>query len=138
MTDVTNGGLRGDAHEISNTTGVGLEFWEEEIRNMVTPNVLNMLETLNIDPLGVSTDSLMLIVPQDISKGRIEIFAVGEDNSHEKLPVAAANSNDINSQSLVEHDEILFWNMRAGTSTKINFELRDEKNYALGVAVYED
>ena len=67
MTDVTNGGLRGDAHEISNTTGVGLEFYEEDIRKMVAPNVLNMLETLNIDPLGVSTDSLMLVVPQDIS-----------------------------------------------------------------------
>ena len=66
MTDVTNGGLRGDAHEISNTTGVGLEFYEKEIRKMVAPNVLNMLETLNIDPLGVSTDSLMLIVPPDI------------------------------------------------------------------------
>ena len=66
MTDVTNGGLRGDTHEISNTTGVGLEFYEKEIRNMVAPNVLNMLETLNIDPLGVSTDSLMLIVPPDI------------------------------------------------------------------------
>ena len=67
MTDVTNGGLRGDAHEISNTTGVGLEFYEEEIRNMVAPNVLNMLETLNIDPLGVSTDSLMLVVPPEIA-----------------------------------------------------------------------
>lgn len=66
MTDVTNGGLRGDAHEISNTTGVGLEFDEKAIRKMVAPNVLNMLETLNIDPLGVSTDSLMLIVPEEI------------------------------------------------------------------------
>ena len=67
MTDVTNGGLRGDAHEISNTTGVGLEFYEEKIKKMVAPNVLNMLETLNIDPLGVSTDSLMLIAPPDIA-----------------------------------------------------------------------
>ncbi len=67
MTDVTNGGLRGDAHEISNTTGVGLEFYEEDIRKMVAPNVLNMLNSLNIDPLGVSTDSLMLIVPPDIA-----------------------------------------------------------------------
>ena len=66
MTDVTNGGLRGDAHEISNTTGVGLEFDEEEIRKMVAPNVLSMLETLNIDHLGVSTDSLMLIVFMEI------------------------------------------------------------------------
>lgn len=66
MTDVTNGGLRGDAHEISSTTGLGLEFNHEKIRNLIAPNVLNMLETLNIDPLGVSTDSLMLIVPPEI------------------------------------------------------------------------
>lgn len=65
MTDVTNGGLRGDAHEISSTTGVGLEFYEEEINKTIAPNVLSMLQELDIDPLGVSTDSLMLIVPQD-------------------------------------------------------------------------
>ena len=105
MTDVTNGGLRGDAHEISNTTGVGLEFYEEEIKKMIAPNVLNMLETLNIDPLGVSTDSLMLIVPQDIvpevkkavSNAGVNISEIGEvnnsgepiiikeDSTHEKL-----------------------------------------------------
>lgn len=67
MTDVTNGGLRGDAHEISSTTGVGLEFNHEKIRSLVAPKVLNMLENLDIDPLGVSTDSLMLIVPPEIS-----------------------------------------------------------------------
>ena len=39
---------------------------------MVAPNVLNMLETLNIDPLGVSTDSLMLVVPEDIANDVIK------------------------------------------------------------------
>jgi len=68
MTDVTNGGLRGDAHEISSTTGLGLEFYEEDIKKMVRPKVLNMLETLDIDPLGVSTDSLMIVAPRDIAK----------------------------------------------------------------------
>ena len=42
------------------------EYTEEDIRKMVAPNVLNMLETLNIDPLGVLTDSLMLIAPPEI------------------------------------------------------------------------
>ena len=86
MTDVTNGGLRGDAHEIANTTGVGLEFYEKDIKKMVAPNVLNMLETLNIDPLGVSTDSLMLIVPsyiasdvkKTVSKSGVAIAEIGE------------------------------------------------------------
>ena len=68
MTDVTNGGLRGDAHEISSTTNLGLEVYQDKIYSMVTPKVLNMLETLNIDPLGVSIDSLMIIVPEDLSK----------------------------------------------------------------------
>lgn len=89
MTDVTNGGIRGDAHEISNTTGLGLELEHESIRSMVTPKVLNMLESLDIDPLGVSTDSLMLIVNEDsvdtikksISSRGVKIAEIGNVNS---------------------------------------------------------
>lgn len=89
MTDVTNGGLRGDAHEISNTTGLGLEFNHEAILKMVRPKVLNMLESLNIDPLGVSTDSLMLVVPEDkvrdvknsISSRGVRIAEIGRVDS---------------------------------------------------------
>lgn len=68
MTDVTNGGLRGDAHEISRTTGLGLTFYNDSIRNMINPKVLRMLESLDIDPLGVSVDSLMIIAPQDVAE----------------------------------------------------------------------
>ncbi|HSQ01828.1 MAG TPA: AIR synthase-related protein [Methanobacterium sp.] len=67
MTDVTNGGLRGDAHEITKTTGLGLTFYEDKIRNMVNPKVLDMLEKLDIDPLGVSVDSLMIIAPEEVA-----------------------------------------------------------------------
>ncbi len=67
MTDITNGGLRGDAHEISNTTGVGLTFSYDKIREMINPKVLGMLEELDIDPLGVSVDSLMIIAPEDVA-----------------------------------------------------------------------
>ena len=103
MTDVTNGGLRGDAHEISNTTGVGLEFYEENIRKMVAPNVLNMLETLNIDPLGVSTDSLMLIVPPEVAedvkkavgKYDVAISEIGEvNNSGDPILIKEDGSNE--------------------------------------------
>ena len=103
MTDVTNGGLRGDAHEISNTTGVGLEFYEEKIRKMVAPNVLNMLEKLDIDPLGVSTDSLMLIVPSEIvddvknavSSAGVDISEIGVVNtSGEPILIKEDGSSD--------------------------------------------
>ena len=68
MTDVTNGGLRGDAHEISKTTGLGLTFYYDNIRKMINPKVLQMLESLDIDPLGVSVDSLMIIASEDVAE----------------------------------------------------------------------
>ncbi len=68
MTDVTNGGLRGDAHEIARTTNLGLTFYHDKIRELINPKVLEMLEKLDIDPLGVSVDSLMIIAPPNIAE----------------------------------------------------------------------
>jgi hydrogenase expression/formation protein len=65
MTDVTNGGLRGDAMEISRTAGKKLVFYEEMLDKSVNGKVLKMLRDLKIDYLGLSTDSLMLILPED-------------------------------------------------------------------------
>ncbi len=89
MTDVTNGGLRGDAHEISQTTGLGLKFHEDKIRELVNPNVLEMLENLDIDPLGVSVDSLMIIASEEVAqeveevvrKAGVKISRIGEADS---------------------------------------------------------
>jgi hydrogenase expression/formation protein len=64
MTDVTNGGIRGDAKEISHTAGVKLVFQEEKMRSLVNPRVLEMLESLKIDYLGVSIDALLIIAPK--------------------------------------------------------------------------
>lgn len=78
MTDVTNGGLRGDAYEISSTTNLGLDLHKEKIYSCINPKVLNMLESLDIDPLGVSIDSLMLVVPENmVEKIKIAIESVG-------------------------------------------------------------
>ena len=65
MTDVTNGGIRGDAFEIAGTAGVKLVFHEERLRRLVEPTVLKMLETLKIDYLGVSLDALLIIAPRE-------------------------------------------------------------------------
>ena len=65
MTDVTNGGIRGDAKEISYTAGVKLVFEEEKMRRLVSPRVLEMLDDLLIDYLGVSIDALLIIAPED-------------------------------------------------------------------------
>jgi len=72
MTDVTNGGIRGDAREISKTAGVKLVFEEAKMRALVNPKVLSMLETLKIDYLGVSLDALLVIAPPEYADQILE------------------------------------------------------------------
>jgi hydrogenase expression/formation protein len=68
MTDVTNGGIRGDAREISITAGVKMIFEEAKLRALVNPAVLSMLETLKIDYLGLSLDALLVVVPPEYAE----------------------------------------------------------------------
>ncbi|MGZ5561067.1 MAG: AIR synthase-related protein [Halobacteriota archaeon] len=84
MTDVTNGGIRGDAEEISKTAHVKIVFEEEKVRPLINPAVLKMLDDLQIDFMGVSVDSLLLIVPAELGqaiksalKGIIKVDEVG-------------------------------------------------------------
>ncbi|MFN3383275.1 MAG: AIR synthase-related protein [Archaeoglobaceae archaeon] len=67
MSDVTNGGIRGDAEEIAKTAKKALVFDFEKLRKSVNPKVLKMLDELKIDFMGVSTDSLMIICPEDVA-----------------------------------------------------------------------
>ncbi len=84
MTDITNGGIRGDAHEIAKTSGKRLIFYNSALEKTVNPRVLKMLEELNIDPLGISTDSLMIILPEEYKneilktlEGVAKVYEVG-------------------------------------------------------------
>ena len=63
MTDVTNGGLRGDAFEMAETAGCRIVVDENAIGSLVEPHVRTMLETLKIDYLGVSLDALLIAAP---------------------------------------------------------------------------
>lgn len=65
MTDVTNGGLRGDVHEMAATAGCRIVVEEETVRPLVDEVVGAMLDELGIDPLGVSLDSLLIGAPPD-------------------------------------------------------------------------
>ncbi len=78
MTDVTNGGIRGDAHEIAKVSGLKLVLYEDRIRAMVNKKVLEMLERHGIDYLGVSLDALLVICPEAVVK---EIREVGANNN---------------------------------------------------------
>jgi len=112
-----------------------LEFYEKEIRKMVAPNVLNMLETLNIDPLGVSTDSLMLIAPPEIvgdikkavGKYDVAISEIGEvNNSGEPILI----KEDKSEEKLVPlFREAAYTKIKklVGETTPEDFELMKEK-----------
>mgnify|MGYP001195248256 CR=1 FL=1 len=65
MCDITNGGIRGDASEISRTSGKKFLLNEDALLEAINKKVLDMLIELEIDPLGISTDSLMLILPEE-------------------------------------------------------------------------
>ena len=84
MTDITNGGLRGDANEIAKVAGVKLVFYEKKIRDLVNKKVFDLLERHKIDYLGVSLDSLLIICPEDavlevkkVLNGKIKIDEIG-------------------------------------------------------------
>jgi hydrogenase expression/formation protein len=67
MTDVTNGGLRGDAFEMAETAGCRIIIDEHATGSLVEPHVRAMLEALQIDYLGVSLDALLIVAPPEVS-----------------------------------------------------------------------
>lgn len=65
MTDVTNGGLRGDIYEMAETAQCRIVIDEAKVGGLVEPHVMEMLEKLRIDYLGVSLDALLIVAPPD-------------------------------------------------------------------------
>ncbi|MDD3977253.1 MAG: AIR synthase-related protein [Methanomicrobium sp.] len=75
MTDVTNGGLRGDVYEMAETAKCRMVIEEENLRSLVEPEVLKMLDTLEIDYLGVSLDALLVVAPPDVAEDIIKVVS---------------------------------------------------------------
>ncbi len=65
MTDVTNGGLRGDIYEMAETAQCRIVIDDTAVAGLVEPHVRAMLGNLQIDLLGVSLDSLLIASPPD-------------------------------------------------------------------------
>ncbi len=63
MTDVTNGGLRGDVFEMAETAKCTVVVEDAPLRGLVAPKVLALLDKLGIDYLGVSLDALLVVAP---------------------------------------------------------------------------
>ena len=67
MCDVTNGGLRGDLYEINYEAKCGVTIFEQEVRSLVNPKVLRLLESVGVDYLGVSLDALLIYCSNEIT-----------------------------------------------------------------------
>jgi hydrogenase expression/formation protein len=74
MTDVTNGGIRGDAFHMARSSKVRIALDQEAFLGLIVPEVRRMLEKLDIDPLGVSIDSILLSVAPKDAKAIIGLF----------------------------------------------------------------
>jgi len=74
MTDVTNGGLRGDIHEMAETAQCHFTIYEKAVRDLVDSHVMDMLSHLSIDYLGISLDALLIIAPPAATPDIIEVI----------------------------------------------------------------
>ncbi|HUX98783.1 MAG TPA: AIR synthase-related protein [Candidatus Deferrimicrobium sp.] len=93
MCDVTNGGLRGDLHEIAYEAKAGVTINEAKIKPLVNKKVFDMLQKRNVDYLGVSLDALLIFCPVTvvnqicdlIQKKGIKIEVIGEVNKAKEI-----------------------------------------------------
>jgi hydrogenase expression/formation protein len=72
MCDVTNGGLRGDLYEINYEADCGVTIYEDKVRELVNPRVLNLLKSIGVDYLGVSLDALLIYCSEHVTSQIID------------------------------------------------------------------
>ena len=74
MSDITNGGLRGDLYEISSEANCGFQIDLQKVKDLVNPKILELLERTDVDYLGVSLDSLMIFCDPKVSSDVINLI----------------------------------------------------------------
>jgi hydrogenase expression/formation protein len=135
MTDVTNGGLRGDAFEMAETASCRIVIDENSIASLVEPHVLAMLETLQIDYLGVSLDALLIAAPPEYAE---EICRVVESSGVPMHQIGFIEKGSPSSVLMVDGKERDFsprFRESAYTPVKkvVDTEIRNFEEMKLGV-----
>ena len=123
MCDVTNGGLRGDLYEINYEANCGVTINEKEVRKLVNPNVLDLLEKVGVDYLGVSLDALLIYCPDNITDNIIADLAKNNIKCAEIGYV-----NDLKDVTMVFGDqtENILPRFRESAYTKLKQEVGEE------------
>ncbi|MEM2329328.1 MAG: AIR synthase-related protein, partial [Candidatus Jordarchaeales archaeon] len=107
-TDWTNGGLRGDCNEICNIAKVGIVIHEDKVRALLNGKVLDMLERLSIDYLGVSMDALLIFTPPSytdevlhaLKKAGVKSDIIGQVVEKPKTPVLVKDGKRVPFEAL--------------------------------------
>jgi len=124
MCDVTNGGLRGDLYEINYEAKSGVTIYEQHVRELVNPVVLELLEKVGVDYLGVSLDALLIYCSDGISEQIISDLASINIKCAEIGYVD--NSNQVNLIYEGEVKKSILPKFRESAYTKIKQEIGEE------------
>jgi len=124
MCDVTNGGLRGDLYEINYEAKSGVTIYEQRVRELVNPVVLELLEKVGVDYLGVSLDALLIYCEDSISEQIISDLASRNIKCAEIGYVD--NSNQVNMIYEGEVKKSILPKFRESAYTKIKQEIGEE------------
>jgi len=100
MNDITNGGIRGDLWEINYEAKCGVVIFEDIIKNLVNPQVLDMLNKVGVDYLGVSLDALLIYCSEDVSdliisdlkKHNVQCAEIGYVDSSNQVNIVYENN----------------------------------------------
>ncbi len=124
MCDVTNGGLRGDLYEINYEAKSGVTIYEQRVRELVNPVVLELLEKVGVDYLGVSLDALLIYCADSISEQIISDLASRNIKCAEIGYVD--NSNQVTMIYEGEEKRSILPQFRESAYTKIKQEIGEE------------
>ncbi len=96
MTDVTNGGIRGDALEVSEVSKVSFVIDEDKFLSMINRRVLDMFNALDVDPFGVSIDSLLIFssssdLEAELRGAGVEVKEIGYVDHFKGYPIVTTS-----------------------------------------------
>jgi len=100
VTDVTNGGIRSSALEIAENQ-LTFRIDKSKFLSLINQKVLNMLESLKIDPFGISIDSILIFtsnperVKEKLVLRGIKAEIVGQVLGYQGYPIIDENGNSL-------------------------------------------
>ncbi|ACP47874.1 AIR synthase related protein [Sulfolobus islandicus Y.N.15.51] len=104
MTDVTNGGIRADALEVSKITNLSFVIDDEKFLSLINPKVRKMLEEINIDPFGISIDSILIftdnpdLVKERLAQHNIRSEVIGYIDDFRQYPIITYGGKELKPQ----------------------------------------